>query len=112
MKAYKLLRKRKDGSLGSLFIGRDKIVPIGEWIGYEDIPTKGYAHRPGFHACSDTVAPHLTMKGRVWCEVELKRCKKIKRPESQGTTWLLAEKMKVIKKLDVRHDNPFDKGDI
>lgn len=52
--AYKLLRLRKDGSLGPLFINRRMRVPVGEWLSAENHPTKGYAVRQGWHA---TTAP-------------------------------------------------------
>jgi hypothetical protein len=48
--AYKLFRVRRNGTLGPLFIGRDIIVPIGEWIKAELIETKGFKFRPGTHA--------------------------------------------------------------
>jgi len=41
MIAYKLMRLRKDGTLGSLFINKKKVYPIGEWLEAEFIPTKG-----------------------------------------------------------------------
>ena len=110
MRAYKLMRLRKDGTLGSLFINRKQVVPIGIWMKSRDFKTKGYAHRPGWDACMDVMAPHLTMKGRVWCEVEIEDYVELKRPASQGTKWFLAEKMKVVRQLDAKHDNPFDKG--
>jgi len=108
MKAYKLLRNRKDGTIGPLFIDKNKIIPIGEWLVAEDHPTKGYAHRPGWHVCMDVQAPHLKMKNRVWCEVEIEDFIELKRPESQGTKWYLANRMKIIKKLRVKHKNRFD----
>ena len=49
MIAYKLLRIRKDGSIGPLFINQKQRVPIGEWLDAEDHPTSGFAHRPGWH---------------------------------------------------------------
>jgi len=107
MKAYKLLRLRKNGTIGPLFINRKQIIPINTWLKAEDHYRKGYAHRPGWHACMSITAPHLTMKGRTWCEVEVKDFIKLKRPESQGTIWLLAKKMKVVKQLDTKHVNPF-----
>lgn len=109
MKAYKLLSVRKDGTLGPLFINRKQVIPVGKWLPAEDHPTKGYAHRPGWHACEDIAAPHLTMKGRVWCEVELQKVEELKRPESQGTRWYLARKMKVLRMLSNKHENRFDK---
>lgn len=97
MMAYKLLRLRRDGTLGPLFINRRQVIPVGVWLNAEDHPTPGYAHRPGWHAAKDPVAPHLSKKGRVWARVQLSQAQELKRPASQGTTWLLARKMKVLK---------------
>jgi len=108
VKAYKLLKLRKNGTMGPLFINQRQVIPIGKWLQAEDVPTKGYAHRPGWHTCASITAPHLTMKGRIWCEVEIKDYEELKRPESQGTTWFLSKRMKVIRQLDAVHDNPFD----
>jgi len=108
MKAYKLFRLRKDGTLGPLFINCKQRIPIGEWLPAEDHYRKGYAHRPGWHVCMDVMAPHLTMKGRVWCEVEIEDFVELKRPAFQGTKWYLAKKMRVVRRLDAKHDNPFD----
>ena len=45
MKAYKLFKLRADGTLGPLFINRQQVVPIGEWLEAETHPTQGYAVR-------------------------------------------------------------------
>ena len=92
---YKLLRVRKDGSLGPLFINRRQRIPTGEWLQAGAHPTKGYAFRPGWHATLLPVAPHLSTKGRVWCRVTLRGVTRYNRPESQGGTWLLAQEMRV-----------------
>jgi len=94
--AYKLLNKRKDGSLGPLFINRKQRVAVGEWLVAQDIPTKGYKHRPGWHCCLKPSAPHLSDKGRVWCRVLVDGFQYLDRPESQGGTWVLAQQMKVL----------------
>jgi len=97
MKAYKLLRQRKDGTLGPLFINRKQRIPIGEWLEAEDHPTKGYKHRPGWHVTAKPEAPHLTTKGRVWAEVQVKEVRELPRPASQGGMWYLADRMKVVR---------------
>ena len=97
MKAYKLLTVRKDGTIGPLFINRRLRVPIGKWIEAEDHPTKGYAHRPGWHCTNSPVAPHLSERDRRWYLVEIEDYVDIIRPASQGGTWYLAERMKVIR---------------
>lgn len=101
MRAYKLLTKRKDGSLGPLFINRTQRIPIGEWLLAEDHPTKGYAHRPGWHTTLEPKAPHLILTGRVWCEVEVMNVTEHTRPKNQGGVWLIAQQMKVIREIPV-----------
>lgn len=96
MKAYKLLRVRRDGSLGPLFINRRQRIPVGKWLDAEDHPTKGYAHRMGWHACQEPVAPHLVMKGRMWCEVEVEDFEELVRPAIQGTKWYLSKRMRLV----------------
>jgi hypothetical protein len=101
MRAYKLFKQRKDGTIGPLFIGARQRVPIGVWMDAEDIPTKGYAHRPGWHAGCGPNAPHLSTKGRVWYVVEIEDFVSFKRPGNQGGEWLIAQRMKVIRPLEV-----------
>lgn len=96
---YKLFRLRKDGTLGPLFINARLRVPVGQWLQAEDHPTKGFAHRPGWHAALRKFAPHLSEKNRVWCKVALKGTRLYDRPESQGGTWVLAEQLKVLEVL-------------
>ena len=93
---------RKDGTLGSLFVGRNIVIPVGEWmIADHSLPHPGLAHRPGFHCCSKKSAPHIKLKlksgeQRVWCLVKIEDFKAHERPESQGGLWYVAEKMKII----------------
>ena len=101
MIAYKLVRQRKDGSLGPLFINCPLRIPIGEWLEAETHHRrKGYAYRPGWHVTFKPHAPHLSTKGRVWVEVEIEDFERYKWPESQGGMWGLAKKMKVNKILE------------
>ena len=96
MLAYKLLRVRRDGTLGPLFINKRQIIPLGEWLPAEDHPTKGYAHRPGWHVAPAPLAPHLSERGRVWMKVEVREYEELVRPASQGGMWYLAKWMRVI----------------
>ena len=94
---YKLFRQRKDGTLGPLFINARLRVPVGTWLPAEDHPTKGYAHRPGWHILPRPEADHLRQGGdRVWAKVEFKDYRPQQRPEHQGGTWFLAEQMRVL----------------
>ena len=99
MMAYKLMRLRKNGTLGSLFIDRKAIRPIGEWMDAIDVPTKGYARRYGWHCTLTPVAPHLSKKDRIWCEVEVEDYEFFERPKNQGGRWVLAKRMKINKIL-------------
>lgn len=93
---YKLFRQRRDGTLGPLFINKRQVIRIGEKLPAEDVPTKGYAHRPGWHLALSPVAPHLSTKGRVWAKVEYGEAYTHKRPRNQGGVWIIANWIRVI----------------
>ena len=95
--AYKLLSLRCDGTLGPLFINRRMVVSIGKWLEAECFPTKGYAVRTGWHTMPSPRAPHLSERGRVWCEVRIEDFEQYKRPASQGGMWYLAQRMLVVR---------------
>lgn len=102
MKAYKLFRVRKDSSLGPLFINATLRIPMNEWMDAEPHRKKGFAFRPGWHACFQPIAPHLKEDGvvkRVWTECEIEDHITYSRPESQGGAWVLAKKLRVIRTL-------------
>ena len=62
MIGYKLFRKMRDG-YAPLFINKRLRLREGVIYTMEDHPTKGYAHRPGWHICSTPFAPHLRQGG-------------------------------------------------
>lgn len=91
MKAYKLLRIKKDGNLYPLYVNAEIPTPIGVWLEaeYGEMTNNGkvksklgeLAFRPGWHASSIPYAPHIGKKGEsgkiefmsddhVWCECE------------------------------------------
>lgn len=99
--AYKLFRERKDGSITSLFINKTRTLPHNEWMEFENIPTKGFAERPGWHCTAEKNAPHLKMKlksgeVRVWKMVVMEDYDEVQRPENQGGLWFLAKRIKII----------------
>jgi len=100
MIGYKLMRKRRDGTLGPLFINRSMTVPVGKWMWAKENPTPGFAVRKGWHACVTPEAPHLA-KGddRVWCKVELYGYRFFERPAAQGGRWILANRMRVLEEI-------------
>lgn len=100
MIAYKLFRQRRDGSLGPLFINARLRITPGEWMAAECHPTKGFAVRPGWHCSHRPYAPHLSPKGRVWCEVEVEGAEEFERPWNQGGLWYIAKAMRVLRVLD------------
>lgn len=99
MIGYKLFRKRRNGTFGPLFINARQQLVIGETYEAQDVPTKGYAHRPGWHICSTPSAPHLTERGRVWCKVEFTLQAEVKRPAAQGGLWYLGSSMRIVEEL-------------
>jgi hypothetical protein len=100
MIGYKLFRVRKDGTIGSLFINRKKVINKGIWYEAESYPTKGFKLRPYWHITSNPIAPHLSMNGRCWYKVKFKNFKRFNRPTIQGGLWYLAKNMKVLEKVD------------
>mgnify|MGYP007092276522 FL=1 len=101
MIAYKLFRLRRDGTIGPLFINRKLVVAPGVWMEAESHPTRGFAVRPGWHCTLVPVAPHLKtdLKSgeiRKWFKVEVEGITKFQRPESQGGTWVLAKRLRVL----------------
>lgn len=99
MIGYKLFNQRADGSLGPLFINRRQRLEVGVQYEAEDHPTKGYAHRPGWHICAEKNAPHLSKKGRVWARVEFSGHTEHQRPANQGGLWYTAQRMKIMEVL-------------
>ncbi len=99
MIAYKLFKLRKNGTIGPLFINVRLVIDLGAWLEAEDHPTKGFAHRPGWH-CGDTPeAPHLSERGRRWFKVEIKDFYRFPRPKHQGGEWLIAQRMRVLEEV-------------
>lgn len=99
MLGYKLLRVRKNGTIGPLFINKTQIITIGEWLESGCYPTPGFAVRPGWHVMAKPEAPHLCLDGRRWYLVEIKDFETHMRPNSQGGIWYLSKYMKVIQPL-------------
>lgn len=128
MVSYKLLRQRRDGSLGPLFINSKlRLDPQTCWLPAENHPTRGFKQRPGWHSGRLPHAPHLTEKGRIWCEVELPdfeytpdshpelftkagdmNCIPVngfyrwQRPERQGGEWFISGAIRIIRTLSER----------
>jgi len=106
MRAYKLFRRMRDGKLSPLFINKKSRIPKGVWLDAECHPTKGFAVRQGWHCCLRPFAPHLVVggegkgKSRVWVLVEVEDTELYDRPESQGGTWVLAQRMKVVREIN------------
>ena len=99
MIAYKLFTKRKNGTLGPLFINKRQVIPLNIKLKAESHRTKRFAFRPGWHSALKKLAPHLSKKGRVWCEVFVEDYKLYERPKSQGGYWVLSNYITVLREL-------------
>lgn len=95
MTAYKLFRLRRDGTLGSLFINRRAVLPVGVWMQSEFHHTAKFKERMGWHCLTKPNAPHLSKRGRVWAKVWIHNYESITRPECQGGKWYLAHAIKI-----------------
>lgn len=96
---FKLLRRRRDGSLGPLFINKHQRLEVGVEYPHECHPTPGYKVRPGWHVLRWPEAPHLSTRNRVWCRVEFTPMAEFQRPPHQGGTWFLGSTMKIVEVL-------------
>lgn len=103
MFAFKLFRKRKNGTLGPLFINKRQVIEPNVWMPAKAYRTKGFAFRPGWHCCSKCDAPHLKAEGRVWCLVDIEDFEYITRPAAQGGLWYLAKRLMLLKELPTKH---------
>ena len=100
MKAYKLVRKLKNGQITPLFINRTKRLPFGEWmVAEKNHHRDGFSYRPFWHCTELPIAPHLSIKDRVWVEIEMGNYTEYQRPEHQGGKWFLADNIKIIKEI-------------
>jgi hypothetical protein len=99
MRGFKLFRKRRDGSYGPLFINARLRLEPGVIYPAEEHRTPGYAFRPGWHICRKPEAPHLSTRGRVWCEVEFEHRATLNRPAAQGGIWYLGSTLKILREL-------------
>ena len=97
MKAYKLVRQLASGKLTPLFINKSQGIEMNIWYDAECHPTKGFAVRPGWHCTSKPEAPHLSIRNRVWIEVEIEDYTEHHRPDNQGGLWYTANKIKFVK---------------
>lgn len=96
MRAYKLFRIRKDGTISSLFIAKRDRLPIDRELHAGYYPTEGFAPRIGWHAVPRPNAPHLSIRGRAWFHVDISDFERIRRPKSQGGLWYIAQWMKIL----------------
>ena len=87
--AYKLVKtfRSRPDEIFPLFINekdldakgpvKQKPIPLGEWVSAQNIPTKGFAKRPGWHSGKIPKTVHLLKKdgtldsNRMWVEVEI-----------------------------------------
>lgn len=82
---YKLFETKDGKTLLPLFIDKNEVTPIGEWVDAKNVDNHpGFSHRPGWHVCSDTSVPdapwlkdangnyksRFKHGARVWCLVE------------------------------------------
>src|ERR1035437_4464254 len=101
LKAYKLLRVRRDKTLGPLFIHKCQVIPVGEWLEAESWPTPGFKTRPGWHCTSKMSAPHLSPYGRAWCKCDIEGYVPFVRPRKQGGMWFIAQRMRITEIIKV-----------
>lgn len=98
---YKLFRLKKNNKITSLFINKSKELELGKWLKSKKYPTKGFAIRPGWHCTEKPIAPHLSLKGRIWYKIQAKNLIEKKVPKNQGNKWYIAKEIKILEKCIV-----------
>ena len=103
MIAYKVLRRRKSGTLGSLYINKGAVLPVGEWLDAELHVTKGYQPQIGWTAYCNAVPP-ISMKGRELWEVDLGGNAKTEW-SSYTASWMfvVSPRMKILRPVCISH---------
>lgn len=96
MMAYKLFRVRSNGTIGSLFINKSQIIPVGRQMLALPHKTDGFKYRVGWHCCPWPHMPHLSNRGRKWFVVEIFGVTLLKRSKKQGRKWYIAQRMTVL----------------
>jgi hypothetical protein len=110
MHAYKLLRVRKDGSIGPLFFDARQRIVTGDWLrAKHGMHKAGFAYRPGWHASVKPIAPHLTEVGRQWFHVEISNFVRYKRPAKQGGLWYIAQYIRLLGPVKNKETHEKDK---
>jgi hypothetical protein len=95
--AFKLVRQRKNGTFGPLFIDKKLIFSFNVWLRAKSKFTKGFKLRPGWHVVANPHAPHLSKKGRVWLLVEIRQFQSHRRSSYQGDLWYIAQEMRILR---------------
>ena len=99
MIAYKLFRVKRNGDITSLFINKSVSLKVNRWLKSKSHPTPGFSVRPGWHTTARPDAPHLSLKNRAWYRVEVEDFQTIARPKSQGQTWYVAKRMRILDRV-------------
>lgn len=98
MEGYKLVRLRKDGTIGPLFFDATLRIPFGKWMWFKPLQKKRFCFRPGWHVLRERRAPHLSKRGRIWIKVEMKHYRRMEGSfVPKREIWFIAKRIKVVK---------------
>jgi hypothetical protein len=96
-RGWKVFRVRDDGTLGSLFFGRRRVLLRGQWLGaHKGLHLSSLAYRPGWHVLLRRSAPWLTSKKdrRVMLRVEARGVISVY-VSPRGVPWLIAQEIRI-----------------
>lgn len=105
MIAYKIFKKSKSGLFKPAQVPvarlQHKGYEVGVWYPAENAQPTNLKERIGFHCVNQPSVPHIKIIPNkiVWVEVEIEDYTEIRRPQSQGGLWYLANHLKIIREL-------------
>jgi len=74
---WKLFEMDEQGNLYALFIDKNTIMPVNEWIKAGIFPTKGFSVRPGYHIGQIPSAPWLMSANGTYKSQRRKNWKRV-----------------------------------
>ena len=109
MKMYKIMRVKTDGMLYPIGVNRYRSYNVGEWYDAEHIESRKYKTKKGFYGFEKPSSKRYKEslrrgEKRVWVECETEDCELYYHP-MDGETWMIAQRMKILRALSERDVN-------
>ena len=105
---YKLFEQDEQGNLYALFIDKNTIMPVGEWLNAGIYPTKGFSVRPGYHIGEIPSAPWLMSADGTYKSQRRKYWKRVYAEVEYVSEIDYTDLVKQIPEKCMKHNTPTD----